>query len=99
VHVNRTAPDPNQIDPLPPSRETGILGDRSLTFAELDRQFAAGARLESRAAGERRRRDGDGREVALFAVSRTGRLRIASDGRPLAPRPDDTAIVLVRTDA
>jgi hypothetical protein len=70
-----------------------------LLFAELDRQFAAGARLESRAAGEVRNRGGNRQEVALFAVSRGGRLRIASDGRPLAPKPDDTAIVLVRTDA
>jgi NhaP-type Na+/H+ or K+/H+ antiporter len=99
LHVYRTAPDPNQTDLLPPSRETGILGDRSLTFAELDRQFAAGARLESKAAGEVRTSDGAMREVALFAVSHNGRLRIASDGRPLAPRRDDTAIVLVLADA
>ena len=99
LHVYRTAPDPSQTDLLPPSRETGILGDRSLTFAELDRQFAAGARLESRAPSEVRNRGRNAQEVALFTISRTGRLRIASDGRPLAPRPEDTAIVLVRTDA
>jgi hypothetical protein len=42
-HVYRVAPHPDEPDLLPPSREAGILGDRSLTFAELDRQFAAGA--------------------------------------------------------
>src|SRR5262249_59834199 len=49
-HVFRIAPNPHDPDLLPPSREAGILGSRSLTFDELDRQFANGARIESRAA-------------------------------------------------
>ena len=44
-HVYRVAPDPEQPDLLPPPRETGILGSATLTFAELDRRFAAGAQI------------------------------------------------------
>src|SRR4029450_5987609 len=44
-HVFRVAPDPEEPDLLPPSREGGILGSPSLTFAELSDRFAAGARI------------------------------------------------------
>ena len=90
-HVFRVAPEPDQPDLLPPTREPGILGGPSLTFAELDRRFAAGARIATRRAG-----DGDGAEaeVPLFAVTPSGRLSIASDGRPLELAPEDTLIAL-----
>jgi hypothetical protein len=76
-------------------RETGILGNRSLTFAELERLFGGGARLEVRAAGVAADGDGTGHDVPLFAVSAGGRLRIAADGRPLGLRDGDTVVVLV----
>jgi NhaP-type Na+/H+ or K+/H+ antiporter len=94
-HVYRVAPHPDEPDLLPPSREAGILGDRSLTFAELDRLFAAGARIVSRSTDQAQRAAGTRTEVPLFAVARDGRLSIAADGRPPDVRPGDTVIVLV----
>jgi len=94
-HVYRVAPHPDEPDLLPPSREAGILGDRSLTFAELDRQFAAGARIVSRSANHILDAEGSRTEVPLFAVTRNGRLSIAADGRPPEIRSGDTVIVLV----
>jgi NhaP-type Na+/H+ or K+/H+ antiporter len=94
-HVYRVAPHPDEPDLLPPSKEAGILGNRSLTFAELDRQFAAGARIVSRSADESLRPEGTGTEVPLFAVTRDGGLSIAADGRPPRIRTGDTVIALV----
>jgi NhaP-type Na+/H+ or K+/H+ antiporter len=94
-HVFRVAPDPEDPDLLPPSAEAGILGDAALTFAELDRRFAAGARFVTR--------DGDGRpasagggpaDVPLFALSADGRLTVATDGLPLDARAGARLIVL-----
>jgi hypothetical protein len=93
-HVYRVAPHPDEPDLLPPSREVGILGNRALTFAELDRQFAAGARITWYQADESRRSDGRAEEVPLAAVSPNGRLRFAADGRVPDVRPGDTVIVL-----
>jgi NhaP-type Na+/H+ or K+/H+ antiporter len=98
-HVYRVAPHPDEPDLLPPSREAGIFGDRSLTFAELDRQFAAGARIVSRSADQAPRPQDTRTEVPLFAVARDGRLSIASDGRPLDVRSGDTVIVLAVVDS
>jgi NhaP-type Na+/H+ or K+/H+ antiporter len=81
-HVYRVAPHPDEPDLLPPSREAGILGNRSLTFAELDRQFAAGARILRRRADHAPRPEATDAEVPLFAVAHDGRLSIAADGRP-----------------
>jgi NhaP-type Na+/H+ or K+/H+ antiporter len=98
-HVYRVAPHPDQPDLLPPSREAGILGNRSLTFAELDRQFAAGAQIVSRSAEGLARPDEVRTEVALFAVTKNGRLSIAADGHSPTVRPGDTVLVLVEADA
>jgi hypothetical protein len=94
-HVYRVAPHPDEPDLLPPSREAGILGSRSLTYAELDRQFAAGARIVSRSADSVLPPEDARSEVPLFAVAHDGRLSIAVDGRPLDVRPGDTVIALV----
>jgi NhaP-type Na+/H+ or K+/H+ antiporter len=93
-HVYRVAPHPDEPDLLPPSREAGILGSRSLTYAELDRQFAAGARIVSRSADSVLPPEDARSEVPLFAVAHDGRLSIAVDGRPLDVRPGDTVIAL-----
>ena len=90
-HVYRVAPHPHEPDLLPPSKETGILGNRSLTYAELERQFAQGAHIETREATAQAT---DG-EVPLFAVTPEGVLSIGSDGRPPTARPGDTVIALV----
>jgi NhaP-type Na+/H+ or K+/H+ antiporter len=94
-HVYRVAPQPNEPDLLPPSRETGILGSRSLTFAELERLFADGARLEVRDSAAAQ----STADVLLFAVTPGGRLSIESDGRRLGPGPNDTVIVLAGGDS
>jgi NhaP-type Na+/H+ or K+/H+ antiporter len=91
-HVFRVAPQPEAPDLFPPSRENGILGDRSLTFAELDRRFANGARMVTGSAEDAL----DG--TLLFAVSPDGRLAIAADGRPLETASGDRVIALVTTD-
>jgi NhaP-type Na+/H+ or K+/H+ antiporter len=91
-HVFRVAPHPEEPDLFPPSRERGILGDRSLTFAELDRRFADGARIVTGSAGDA----ADG--IPLFAVRPDGRLTIAADGRPLELESGDRVIALVTTD-
>ncbi len=89
-HVFRIAPHPDEPDLLPPAREPGILGDASLTFAELDRQFAAGARIVTRSPGE----FAGHHDVALFAVAQSGRLSVAADGRPPGQLPGDTVIAI-----
>jgi hypothetical protein len=94
-HVYRVAPHPSEPDLLPPSREKGIFGNRSLTFAELERRFADGARIETRNGDQSTSGDGSRAEVPLFAVTPTGQLNVAADGRPLAERPGDTLIVLL----
>jgi NhaP-type Na+/H+ or K+/H+ antiporter len=91
-HVFRVAPDPEEPDLFPPSRERGILGDRSLTFAELDRRFTEGARIVTGSGGDA----ADG--TPLFAVTPEGRLTIAADGRPLELESGDRVIALVTTE-
>jgi NhaP-type Na+/H+ or K+/H+ antiporter len=92
--VFRVAPDFEKPDLLPPSREGGILGNRLLTFAELDRQFAAGAQIVTRSADDDLPQEGTRNEVPLFAVTPEGRVTIAADGRPLDVRTGDRVIVL-----
>jgi NhaP-type Na+/H+ or K+/H+ antiporter len=98
-HVYRVAPHHDEPDLLPPSREGGILGNRSLTFAELEQQFAAGARLATTAATYSDGKHAGQHGVPLFAVTRAGRLSIAADGHPPDVRPGDTVIALVPADA
>ena len=86
-------------DLLPPSTEAGILGDSGLTFSELSRMFAAGARIVSRSAGETRRPDEGQTEVPLFAVTTEKRLRSAADGRGPSLQSGDTVILLAHTKA
>jgi NhaP-type Na+/H+ or K+/H+ antiporter len=93
-HVFRLAPDPEESDLLPPSREAGIFGNRSLTFAELDRQFASGVRIVTRDADDLLRAKGPPAEVPLFAVTEDGRLSIAADGRRPDMRGGDRVILL-----
>jgi NhaP-type Na+/H+ or K+/H+ antiporter len=93
-HVYRVAPHPVEPDLLPPSKDGGILGNRSLTFAEWDRQFAAGARIVTRSGGKPLPPDGTRTEVQLFAITPDGRLNIAADSHRPTVRSDDTVIVL-----
>ena len=89
-HVYRIAPHPADPGLLPPSREAGIFGNRALTFAELDRQFAAGARITTRK-GE----SGGQGEVPLFAITPNGQLSVAADGEPPNAQPGDSVVALV----
>jgi len=93
-HVFRIAPHPHPDAPdlLPPPKEVGILANRLLTYSELDREVAAGARLVTLEANGRPPTNG---AVPLFAITPAGQLSIAADGRPPVTRPGDTVIVLV----
>jgi NhaP-type Na+/H+ or K+/H+ antiporter len=93
-HVYRVAPDPEQPDLLPPSREIGMLASATLTFAELSRRFAAGAQIKRQSGQDKAPPTDTGTEVALFAVTPDGRLRVAADGRSPDIRPGDSMIVL-----
>ncbi len=95
-HVYRVAPDPEAPDLLPPSIEAGILGNSSLTFAELTDRFAAGARFVTRSADESPLSDDPRTELLLFAVTSRGRLRVATDGHAPDVRTGDTVIVFGR---
>jgi NhaP-type Na+/H+ or K+/H+ antiporter len=97
-HVYRLAPDPDAPDLLPPSREPGILGDRSLTFAELERRVAAGARIVSRPAGDGALRGDGGADLPLFVVGADGRLSATVDGREPVVRPGDTVIAVTNAE-
>ena len=91
-HVFRVAPDSEASDLAPPREEAGILGHSRLTFAELSRRVAAGARFAPVEASA----DGHAGEAPwLVAVSANGELRIAADGRPLPAEPGSTVIALV----
>jgi NhaP-type Na+/H+ or K+/H+ antiporter len=94
-HVYRVAPEPHEPNLLPPSREAGILGNRSLMFAELERLFAEGAQIVTRGADQMLDLNPDPNETPLFAVRGEGKLSGATDGRQLDIRPGDTVIVLV----
>jgi hypothetical protein len=93
-HVYRIAPDPEQPDLLPPSSEAGILGGAGLTFAELSRRFAAGARFVTRDGGEAPGSSGTPTDVPLLVISADGRLTGVTHDRPLAAGPGDSLIVL-----
>jgi NhaP-type Na+/H+ or K+/H+ antiporter len=90
-HVFRVAPHPDQPDLLPPPKEVGILANESLTFAQLEQEFAAGRRLLGVEVGDDPLAEG---AVPLFAISPTGQLSIAADGRPPVARRGDTLLVL-----
>ena len=80
-HVFRVAPDPAAQALLPPAGEGGILGNHDLTFAEVSRRFAAGARFVAR-------RDAKQGEPFLV-VSPDGRLRVVEDrGKPIGAAGD-----------
>jgi NhaP-type Na+/H+ or K+/H+ antiporter len=89
AHVYRLAPHPEDPNLYPPSTETGILGSTELTFEELDRRVAAGARFASRAST-----DPTNTDVVLFTVTPDGRLRARVDGRGSDPTPGERLIVL-----
>jgi NhaP-type Na+/H+ or K+/H+ antiporter len=93
-HVYRVAPDLEEPDLLPPSIEAGILGNSSLTFAELTNRFEAGARFVTRSPDENPLSDDPRTELLLVAVTSRGRLRVATDGHAPDLRTGDTAIVL-----
>jgi hypothetical protein len=96
-HVFRIAPHPAEPNLLPPAREAGILADRSLTFAKLEGEYAAGARIVSMTAEELMRRGGRATDVLLIAVTPAGQLTVTADGQVPDLRPADTAIVLLRS--
>jgi hypothetical protein len=88
ARVYRVAPDPDAADLVAPPDEVGILGDRELTFADLGRRFADGARVVTDTAGA------STSITPLFVVRPDGRLAVATDGRRPPVHPEDTVIGL-----
>ena len=73
----------------------GILGGDDVTYEELTRRFAAGARLVELAAREGASTDGAGPgRLPLVAVTAEGALRVATGGRGPRARAGDTVITL-----
>ena len=89
AHAAGLEAERGQPDLLPPPRDFGILGGATLTFAELDRRFAAGAQITCTSTSH----SADG-AVALFAVTPDGHLRVTADGHPPDVRPGDSVIIL-----
>ncbi len=89
--VHRVAPAAGGGDLLPPVAEAGILGGDDLTFDELSRRFAAGARLVD---AVHRADSGPAGRTVLIVVTPEGTLRVATDERGPAARTGDTVIVL-----
>ena len=93
-HVFRVAPDPAVAqDLLPPAGEGGILGSRDLTFAEISRRFAAGARFVSLAVDQSVQTE-RGHGELLCAVSPDGRLSVVTEDGHNAVVSGDTVIYL-----
>jgi len=86
-HVFRLASEGELLDLVPAYAEGSTLFARDLTFPELTRRFAAGARLVAAPA------DGDGRR-ALFVVTSTRELRVATPGQAPDASAEDTTICL-----
>ena len=92
-HVFRVAPDPAAQDLLSPAGEGGILGSRDLTFAEISRRFAQGARFASLTVDQSVQTQ-RGQDELLFAVSPAGRVSVATEDRQPAVGAGDTVIYL-----
>ncbi len=91
--VHRVAPTPGRTDLMAPANDAAIVGSEDLTFDAFTEQFAAGGHLvgEAHAGG---RTAADPTRRPLFAVTRGGALRVATQGRPLTPQEGDTVIWL-----
>lgn len=97
-HVYRVAPDPETPDLLPPVIESGILGSSALTFAELTRQFAAGARFAVDKVDESRRPESTEIGMPLFVVGPDQRLSVAADGHAPDVQAGETVIHLAQAE-
>ena len=90
----RVAPAPDGADLAAPPDEHGILVGEDLTFAEVSRRLAAGARIvEDTVSGTSERASGHG-EIPLFVVTAGGALRVATGDEGPEARAGDTVIAL-----
>jgi hypothetical protein len=95
--VHRVAPTPGRTDLMAPANDAAILGSKELTFDAFTEQLAGGGHLvgEAHADGS-----ADGRTAEdptrrpLFTVTRSGALRVATQGHLLTPQDGDTVIWL-----
>jgi hypothetical protein len=74
---------------------TSRLADDRLSYLELDRSLANGARFVT-TGSDHGRRDGPDR-VPLFFVSPSGALHVLTPAARQAPRPGDSLVALDRT--
>jgi hypothetical protein len=87
--VYRLAPAPDALDVVPARLAGHVAFDPAMTYEELSRRFASGARLVALP-------DGAGAMSAapLFVVSADGDLRVVGPEEPPSPAPGDTVIAL-----
>jgi NhaP-type Na+/H+ or K+/H+ antiporter len=91
--VFRLAPDREQMDLLPPPGDDGVIGDASLTSAELQRRLERGARFVH-TAGRPTGATAVAAELPLFVVTASRAVRVVAAGEAPRARPGDTVIVL-----
>lgn len=95
AHVFRAAPEPGGGDLAVPPGEPGILGGGQVTYAEVDRRLAGGARLRGAVLGEEEPEGRDGRrDLLMVVVTAAGEVRVAAGGEAPPAAPGDTMIVL-----
>jgi NhaP-type Na+/H+ or K+/H+ antiporter len=91
--VFRVAPDREQMDLLAPPGDDGVIGDASLTSAELQRRLERGARFVH-TAGRPTGATAVAAELPLFVVTASRAVRVVAAGEAPRARPGDTVIVL-----
>jgi NhaP-type Na+/H+ or K+/H+ antiporter len=91
--VFRVAPDREQMDLLSPPGDDGVIGDASLTSAELQRRLERGARFVH-TAGRPTGATAVAAELPLFVVTASRAVRVVAAGEAPRARPGDTVIVL-----
>jgi NhaP-type Na+/H+ or K+/H+ antiporter len=91
--VFRVAPDREQMDLLAPPGDDGVIGDASLTSAELQRRLERGARFVD-TAGRPTGPTAAAGQLPLFVVTASGAVRVVAAGEAPRARPGDTVIAL-----
>jgi hypothetical protein len=81
------------MDLLSPPGDDGVIGDASLTSAELQRRLERGARFVH-TAGRATGATAAAAELPLFVVTASRAVRVVAAGEAPRARPGDTVIVL-----
>jgi len=96
-HVFQLAASSELLDSKPGYGEGRTLFDKSLSFSELERRFAAGENIVAANTGSADGRPPEAGGTLLFVVSNGGVLRVATPASRPRASPGDTAIWLSST--